>query len=87
MQDPPMSTHTHRQHKLLSWKESGDNNSFSCSDIESDSGFESGPHGPKKSKAVVATMTTVANSDGYAIGDQRDDERIESLIKCLDEKV
>ena len=71
--------------KFKGFSESSENDEVSCSDVESDSGFESGhifvsgSNGSTRSKAVAASKTDSGESD--------EDERIEKAILYLDEKV
>ena len=60
--------------KIKGFSESSENDEVSCSDIESDSGFESS----HKSKAVSASKGKV---------DKDEEHRIEKAILYLDEKV
>ena len=65
--------------KFKGFSESSETDEVSCSDVESDSGFESGHHfvaGSSRSKAVAASK---------ALSEEA--ERIDEAILFLDEKV
>jgi hypothetical protein len=91
---PPKKTHTHSTDinrrpssslaKFKGFSESSENDEVSCSDVESDSGFESG-------HIFVSGPGSTCSSRNKAVAvskaQSEDDRRIDRAILYLDEKV
>ena len=74
--------------RLKHSSETPENDAISCSDAESDSGFESGTHTSCLSEATNATHNEPVTIGGKSEDSESDeDERIEKAILHLDVKV